>query len=35
VSDKDVVAVPIFGVNLDYQVKGPEYGYILDWQHPT
>jgi tRNA(Ile)-lysidine synthase len=32
VSDKDVVAVPIFGVNLDYQVKGPEYGYILDWQ---
>jgi len=32
VSDKDVVAVPIFGVNYEYQVKGPCYGYILDWQ---
>jgi tRNA(Ile)-lysidine synthase len=35
VCDKDVVAVPIFGVNLDYQVKGPCYGYILDWQPST
>jgi len=32
VGDKGVVAVPIFGVNHEYQVKGPCYGYILDWQ---